>query len=227
MKYLISPFVALLCLMLSTPSNAHPHSWISLQSEPIIHQDNWFGIKTSWYFDPMTSSQMVMGLNLTGQVPQSQLEALIPDLKSSIEMQAFFSEITVGDRTINPAEMTDTSISQRNAEIGFHFTLRFPAGLSIREPLQWKTFEEEYYVDMGYRGTEDLSINEAHSECKIALTEPVIDEALLNYAQALDQDSFTQEALDQKALPDVSRLGHYFAQHIAVTCNVEDKLSVE
>ncbi|WP_087019319.1 DUF1007 family protein [Thaumasiovibrio subtropicus] len=207
------PLLVLLWLV-STSSIAHPHAWMSLKSEIHIHEHQWRYVDMTWYFDPMSSSQMVMGLNLTGQVPQDMLDNLKDGLVDSITSQNYFSQFQHSQLAIEPLRLTDAEIFQEKTEIAIKFRLELPEGLAVTSPFSWRTYESEYYVDMQHRALSDINITVSPQlPCTFSITEPVIDDDLLAYA----------ENLDKSDNPSIDNLGFTFSQLITAQCSTSEE----
>nr|WP_086939899.1 DUF1007 family protein [Thaumasiovibrio occultus] len=203
----------LVLTFLSTTVWAHPHSWMFLTSQLQTQAQQIKAITFTWAFDPMTSSQMVMGKNLVAQVPQTELDALLPDLMLSVAQNQGLSEFYLNGERLQTEHPTDPSMTQEKSLLVFRFTLPFSTPVTFSElagsELRWTTFEPTYYVSAFYKPEQYPTLPEALAQsCTLTVIEPEITDAMLEAAKAIDQEG-NQPQED---------FGKAFAQTLTLRC---------
>lgn len=190
---------------------AHPHSFISLKTAPVIEDNAVTGLKMAWLMDELTSADLLYDAG--DARPDSPVwKALAEEVMTNVMKQHYFTEVLhQGKRVAFAAEPVD----YRLQSVGDKAMLTFILPFATPQPLagariQFSTFDPSFYVDMKYDRDRDAVLPaELAGECDISVVTPEPSESMLTFAASLDKDD---------APPEDMALGKQFAQQVRLQC---------
>lgn len=203
-------YLALLGLI-SCPLHAHPHSFISLKTTPVIEGNALTGLKMTWLMDELTSADLLYDAG--GAKPGSPVwKQLAAEVMANVIKQHYFTEVWQRGKRV---AFTDSPAEYSLQSEGDKAMLTFVLPFATPQPLagariQFSTFDPSFYVDMKYdRDKDALLPAELADKCEISISTPEPSESMLTFAASLDKDD---------APPEDMALGKQFAQKVRLQC---------
>lgn len=198
-------------MVLSFSAAAHPHSFISLHSEPVVKDGVLTGFNMRWTMDEITSSDLLYDAG--NAKPGSEVwKKLAAEVMANVLGQHYFSELWHNGQKVKFANRPD---GYGLARSGLQAVLTFTLPLATPQPLAGQTFtlstfDPTYYVDMFYEQDSDFSLAaDVQAICKATVVTPKPNDKMLSYAQSLDKEDAPAEDME---------LGNYFAQKVTLKC---------
>ncbi|MTD37793.1 DUF1007 family protein [Erwinia sp. CPCC 100877] len=203
--------LALTLLALSGRAFGHPHSFISLESQPVVEQDALTGLAMRWTMDELTSAELLYDAG--NAAPDSPVwKKLAAGVMANVLGQHYFTEFWRGEQKV---AFSNRPRDYRLTREGNKAVLSFTLPLAHSWPLagqryRFTTFDPTYYVDMRYESADSLTLPESlRQRCKFDLKTPQPDAELQAWALALDKED---------APPQEMELGRHFAQQVTLIC---------
>jgi ABC-type uncharacterized transport system substrate-binding protein len=204
--------VAMLVVGLSAASvQAHPHSFISIITTPVVEQGQLTGLKMQWTMDDITSADLLYDAG--DAKPDSPVwKKLAAEVMANVLGQHYFTEFWHNKEKVkfgNLPPQYGLSRSNHQAVLTFVLPLAHPQPLK-GQTYRFSTFDPTYFVDMSYDHDTDVHLPQTlASSCKISVHTPKPSEETLLFAQSLDKADAPPEDMD---------LGKQFAQEVTLTC---------
>ncbi|GLR10446.1 hypothetical protein COO59_12290 [Mixta theicola] len=203
--------IGCLALLFSPLAWSHPHSFIAMQTTPVVSNDALTGLKMVWTMDEITSADLLYDAG--NAMPDTPVwKKLAAEVMANVLAQHYFTEFW---HQGNAVKFENLPPSYSLARSGAQAVLTFVLPLAQPQPLKGQTytfssFDPTYFVDMTYKNAQALSLPDTlTSRCKLTLQTPKPDAALKNFAQALDKADAPPESMD---------LGRQFAQTVTLSC---------
>ena len=198
-------------MFLSLSAAAHPHSFISLQTEAVAENGLLTGFKMRWTMDEITSADLLYdaGNAKSGSEIWKKLAA---EVMANVLGQHYFSELWHNGQRV---KFDNRPAGYGLERSGHQAVLTFTLPLAKPQPLAGQTFtfstyDPTYYVDMYYDKDADFTLPTAmKTSCTAKVMTPKPNEKMLSYAQSLDKAD---------APPEDMELGNYFAQKVTLQC---------
>jgi len=207
----ILPALPLLTLVCATPGLAHPHSFITLQTQ-IIEKDGQFtGLQMRWLMDEITSADLLYDAG--DAKPGSEIwKKLAAEVMANVIGQHYFTEVWHNGKKVTflpvPPEY-GMAREDHQAVLTFILPLAKPQPLTGQR-YSISTFDPTYYVDMSYEATNDITLPAALAgQCKLTMTTPTPTADTQAFAMSLDKED---------APPEDMELGKQFAQKVELQC---------
>ncbi|TLV17502.1 DUF1007 family protein [Klebsiella indica] len=203
--------ITFLFAVLSSGVSAHPHSFISLQTQAVAEKGLLTGFKMRWTMDEMTSADLLYDAG--NAKPGSEIwKKLAAEVMANVLGQHYFSELWHNGQRVKFENRPDGYGLERN---GHQAVLTFTLPLAKPQPLAgqkftFSTYDPTYFVDMYYDKASDFTLPAAMKPmCTAKVMTPKPNEKMLSYAQSLDKAD---------APPEDMELGSYFAQKVTLQC---------
>lgn len=200
-----------LALLLSPLAWSHPHSFIAMQTTPVVSNDALTGLKMVWTMDEITSADLLYDAG--DAMPDSPVwKKLAAEVMANVLAQHYFTEFWHQGKAVKFENLPPAYSLARS---GAQAVLTFVLPLAQPQPLAgqsytFSSFDPTYFVDMTYKNAQSLSLPEAlSSRCKLTLHTPRPDAALKDFALSLDKADAPPESMD---------LGRQFAQTVTLSC---------
>lgn len=202
--------LGLLFFIYSQTSQAHPHSFITLQTTPLIRHGQLTGFDMRWTMDELTSADLLYDAGKAS--PDAAVwKTLAAGVMANVMGQHYFSELIIGGKRV-PFMPHPTAYAlardHHQAVLTFTLPLAIPQDLAGRTA-ELITFDPTYYVDMHYRHERDIRLPDTLSGCQVQIKNPAPSEALRQFARSLDSGDTPND--DQE-------LGRQFAQKVVLIC---------
>lgn len=203
--------IGCLALLVSPLAWSHPHSFIAMQTTPVVSDDALTGLKMVWTMDEITSADLLYDAG--DAAPASPVwKKLAAEVMANVLAQHYFTEFWHQGKAVKFANLPPSYALSRS---GAQAVLTFVLPLAQPQPLQGQTytfsvFDPTYFVDMSWKNAQALSLPDTlASRCKLTLQTPQPDAALKDFALSLDKADAPPESMD---------LGRQFAQKVTLSC---------
>lgn len=195
----------------SFTTQAHPHSFISLKTTPVIEQGQLTGLKMQWLMDELTSADLLYDAG-DAQPDSPVWKKLAAEVMANVLGQHYFTELWQQGKKVKftalPPEYQLERV-EHQAMLSFILPLAKPQSLQGAS-FQFSTFDPSFYVDMTYIQDTDVSLPpELTTRCHISVLTPEPSEEILEFAESLDK---------YDAPPEDMALGQKFAQKVTLQC---------
>lgn len=202
---------ALILALLSLPARAHPHSFISLKTEPVIGNGTLTGLKMRWTMDEITSADLLYDAG-DAKPGDEVWKKLAAEVMANVLGQHYFTEFWHNGQKVkfmNRPTQYGLAREAHQAVLTFILPLATPQPLSGQK-YTFSTFDPSYYVDMSYQHDNDVTLPaELQQHCTVSVHTPTPGEDALMFAQSLDKNDAPPEDMD---------LGKQFAQTVTLVC---------
>ena len=161
--------------LLPLPVLAHPHIFIDARAT-ITFDDagQVVGVHNSWTFDEAYSAWAVQGLdtNLDGKVSREELQPLADDNMQGLSEYEYYTFAGEGPDNLKFAFGSNPVIDYA----GGRQTLNFDGALAhpymIQDHLELAINDPEYYVAITFANADAVTLVNAPTNCRVALTDP-------------------------------------------------------
>ncbi|TKI06759.1 DUF1007 family protein [Martelella alba] len=193
-------------------AQAHPHSFIDMQTEIISRDNRLSGFKMTWTMDEITSADVFY--DAPDAKPDSVAwKKLAAQVMANVLGQHYFTQAYCNGR---PLKFDDRPAQYRLYRNGRKAVLMFV--LPVAHPpllaggdFTFSTYDPTYFVDMTYRDEKAISLpGELATACKLTLLTPKANPSLQAYALSLDNPGSV--GVD-------TSLGKQFAQQVQLQCH--------
>ena len=167
--------IAIFGLMFAAPAVAHPHVWVTMNSELVYAPDGSVtGINHSWAFDDMFSAFATQGTEskVKGQFTREELEPLAKVNIESLKEYDYFTYVTADGQK---AELTDPApgywLDYNNQILTLHFTLPFKTPVKAKL-LKIEVYDPTIFVDFEWAKKTPVSVENFPHGCKLDVVLP-------------------------------------------------------
>jgi ABC-type uncharacterized transport system substrate-binding protein len=203
-----------LCAALSAiaPAHAHPHVWVTMQSELIYARDGSItGIRHHWAFDDMFTAFAVQGIASKEKGKFTRAE-LAPMAKVNVESLKEFKYFTYVTADGKKAPLTDPLpgywLDYKNAALILNFTLPFKQPVKAKL-LKIEIYDPTIFVDFEFAKKTPVHLVGAPAACKLDVALP--HDITAAQSQKLGEAFFNSLSASQN-------WGAQFANKILVIC---------
>jgi ABC-type uncharacterized transport system substrate-binding protein len=186
-------------------AQAHPHVWITANSEVIYAPDGSVtGVRHAWVFDDMFSTYALQGLEskAKGVYSREELAPLAQTNVESLKEFAYFTFAKADGQKEKFEEPVDYYLEYKDAVLTLHFTLPLKTPVKPKE-LALEVFDPTFFIDFKLS---DTNLVGAPAACKVGFQRPSDGTAS---AQKLGEQNFADAN---------SNYGAMFANKITVVC---------
>lgn len=202
---------ALLSLGASGLVQAHPHVWVTMQTELVYAPDGSItGIRHAWSFDDMFSTFATQGLE-SKEKGKFTREELAPLAKVNVESLKEYDYFTYATADGKKAELTDPAsdywLDYKDQVLTLNFLLPFKAPVKAKE-LKIEIYDPSVFVDFAFAKDKPVQLAGA-PKCKLDVMLP----REMTFAEG---KALSQIPADQKNT--TMAWGAQFASKILVHC---------
>jgi len=202
---------ALLSLGASCVAQAHPHVWVTMQTELVYAPDGSItGIRHAWSFDDMFSTFATQGLE-SKEKGKFTREELAPLAKVNVESLKEYDYFTYATADGKKAELTDPApdywLDYKDQVLTLNFLLPFKAPVKAKE-LKIEIYDPSVFVDFAFAKDKPVQLAGA-PKCKLDVMLP----REMTFAEG---KALSQIPADQKNT--TMTWGAQFASKILVHC---------
>ena len=190
-----------LCLGLVAVAQAHPHVWVSVQTEMVMAGRGVKEVRHHWTFDEAFSAFASQGLddNEDGVLSREELQPLAQVNVESLSEYAYFSDLyEKGVPETDAAifgEPRDYWLSLKGDQLVLHFTLPVVAKLDAAKDVVLEVYDPSFFVDFSFAATHPAKLVSAQQGCS----------ARIKQAGTLDDETMgllAQIPADQREIPE-------------------------
>ncbi|MDO9411770.1 MAG: DUF1007 family protein [Pseudolabrys sp.] len=203
---------ALLSLAFAAPAVAHPHVWVTMNSEVLYAPDGTVtGVRHAWSFDDMFSAFATQGYEgkVKGEFTREELAPLAKVNVESLKDFDYFTYATVDGNKIRMNEpLPDYYLSFENQVLTLHFTLPLEKPVKAKQ-LNVDIYDATIFVNFEFGKKDPVKLTSAPAGCKLETVLP----REMTFAEG---KALSEIPADQ---PNVSMaFGAKFANKILVNC---------
>ncbi len=203
---------ALACVTLSLPARAHPHVWVTMQSELIYAPDGSItGIRHHWAFDDMFSAFAIQGIasKEKGKFTREELAPLAKTNIESLKEYKYFNYATAdGQKALFSDPLPDYWLDYKDSILILNFTLPFKTPVKAKY-LRIEIYDPTIFVDFEFAKDTPVRTVGAPSGCKLDVVLP--QDITVAQSQKLGEAFFN-------SLSSAQNWGAQFANKILVNC---------
>src|SRR5437899_12090909 len=215
MHRLVAPLLAAVAVVAPAgEACAHPHVWVTMQSELIYAPDGSVtGVRHAWTFDDMFSVFATQGIEAKkkGQFTREELAPLAEVNVTSLKEYDFFTYAKANGKPLEfnePAAGYYLEFDTKETVLTLYFTLPLKAPVKAKD-LTVEVYDREFFVDFSFAEKNPVKLVGAPTQCKASVLNPQQMDAAL--AQRLGQ-----LGADQRD-PTLT-IGAQYANKIVVKC---------
>jgi ABC-type uncharacterized transport system substrate-binding protein len=198
-------------LVSAAPANAHPHVWVTMQTQLVYAPDGSVtGLRHAWTFDEMFSSYATQGIpqQTKGQFTREELGALAKENVESLRDYGFFNFAFVEGAPKKDvfADVSDYWLDYKGGELTLNFTLPFKTPIKAKN-LRIDVYDRDFFVNFEFAASNPVTLAGAPAACTFSIVKP-------------DDNRFSVQRLD-KSLTESNvneGMGALYATKIAVKC---------
>lgn len=192
------------------PASAHPHVWVTMQSELIYAPDGSVsGIKQAWAFDDMYSTYATQGLEAkkAGAFTREELAPLANENVTALKEFDYFTFGKLDGHKVTFGDPVDYWAEYKDSILTLHFTL--PVKQPVKaHAVELEIYDPTYFVDFGFAKADPLVLKNAPANCQLTLKKPTDAEADARI-QSLGEAAFASSD---------ANYGQMFANKVWVKC---------
>ncbi|QPF91144.1 DUF1007 family protein [Bradyrhizobium commune] len=209
MRVLLGLLLAVVMMLASGASSAHPHVWITATSELLYAEDGSItGVRHAWTFDDMFSAYAVQGLEAKkkGAYTREELGSLAQTNVESLKEYAYFTFARADGKKERFNEPIDYFLDYKDTVLTLHFTLPLKTPVKPKQ-LVLEVFDRSFFIDFQMAKDNPVKLVGAPVGCQMKLDRPSDGTAT---AQKLNEQTFMDG-------PNAN-FGMMFANKITVDC---------
>ena len=166
---------ALMSLAFALPAAAHPHVWVTMNTEVIYAPDGSVtGLRQSWTFDDMFSAFALQGLESKekGKFTRAELAPLAKVNVESLKEFDYFTFATAdGKKALFADPQPDYWAEEKDAMVTLHFVLPLKTPVKAKN-LKIEVYDPTYFVAMELAKQNPVQLVDAPAGCKAAFELP-------------------------------------------------------
>ncbi|WP_135081906.1 DUF1007 family protein [Terasakiella sp. SH-1] len=212
-RFFATLFVAFFLMGNSLPSQAHPHSWIDLETALLFDEKGQVtGLWVGWLFDDYYSAFTLEGMtpNAQGAYDQQALNQLAEQNLKNLSEYSYFTFIQADGQKADVHPVTDYKTFVENNRLWMEFTITLKEPLHPKtQKLEYAVYDPTYYVEIlhAVEGDPIQLIGEGAASCGYQLKKPEPPQELSLMAAGLDKDESAGDGI-----------GVHFAERIEISC---------
>ena len=213
MTALLRIFLAALAFMaFGLPAQAHPHVWVTMQSELIYdHDGSITGIRHHWTFDDMFTAFATQGIasKEKGKFTREELAPLAKTNIESLKEYKYFNYATAdGQKVLFRDPLPDYWLDYKDSVLTLNFTLPFKTPIKAKY-LRIEIYDPTIFVDFEFAKGTPVHLVGAPAGCKLDVVLP--QDITVAQSQKLGEAFFN-------SLSSAQNWGAQFANKILVNC---------
>ncbi len=168
---------ALTSLLLLGKASAHPHVWVTVETEIQHDADKRVtGFQHKWTFDEFYSSFATQGMdkNEDGKLDREELKELAEVNVTSLKEFGFFTFPKVVSQEIDCDEPRDYWLEHKDGMLTLHFTLplKQPVEKAKLKDFHFSVYDPTFYVSFAFAKENAIRLASGLSECRPEITRP-------------------------------------------------------
>jgi len=203
---------ALAYTIFAWPAQAHPHVWVTMQSELIYAANgNITGIRHHWAFDDMFTAFAVQGIasKEKGKFTREELAPLAKVNVESLKEYKYFTYATAdGKKALLADPLPGYWLDYKDSTLILNFTLPFKTPVKARY-LKIEIYDPTIFVDFEFAKQSPVHLVDAPAGCKLDVALP--QDITTAQSQKLGEAFFN-------SLSSAQNWGAQYANKILVNC---------
>ena len=176
-RFFLMAVAALASVLATGAASAHPHVWVTMQSELVYAPDGSVtGVRHAWTFDDMFSAFAMQGIEAKkkGEYTREELAPLAEVNVTSLKEYDFFTQGLADGKKVEFSEPPAgyyLAFDKKDAVLTLHFVLPLKAPVKAKD-LSLEIFDREFFVDFSFKDKEPAKLVGAPAGCKLVVGEP-------------------------------------------------------
>ena len=167
----LSTLCCLAAFALAAPAQAHPHVWVTMQTELVYAPDGRVtGFKHAWTFDDMFSEYATQGITpkTKGQFTRDELKPLAEENVTSLKEYGFFNFVRADGKRLKDviADPVDYWLDYKNETLILNFTLPLKEPVQAKD-LQIEIYDPEFFVNFAFNEKDAVKLTGAPAACDL------------------------------------------------------------
>ncbi|XBP99042.1 MAG: DUF1007 family protein [Roseitalea porphyridii] len=195
------------------PAQAHPHVFAEARLEVTVTEAGTIDrLRHVWRFDELFSStvQFEFDADNSGELEIAELEQVAEVVSGSIAEFGYFQSLTVDNREIAIAEVTDMRVNMVDGQLLILFTAQPMKPVALADNPSIAVYDPTFYTAIDFYDEANMVLIDAPAGCSHEMVVPDPDEAI-----AANQDSLTESFFNDPEGNDWSKI---FATRMEVRC---------
>jgi ABC-type uncharacterized transport system substrate-binding protein len=161
----------------SAAAHAHPHVWVTMQSELVYAPDGTVtGVRHAWTFDDMFSVFATQGIEAKkkGEFTREELAPLAEVNVTSLKEYDFFTFARANGKNMEfnePPAGYYLDFNPKDTVLTLHFMLPFKAPVKAKDLLV-EIYDREFFVDFSFAEKDPAKLVGAPAHCKLTVRRP-------------------------------------------------------
>lgn len=173
----VAGIVALLGLAATnTAAIAHPHVWVTVETEVIHDPHGVIGFRHHWTFDEFYTSFALQGMDKDndGQYSPEELKELTEVNITSLKEFGFFTFPRISGHEAQLHEPRDYSLEYKNNTLTLHFTLPLKEAVpkAKLKDFHFAVYDPTFYVSFAFAGKDPIRIAPGLGDCRAEISKP-------------------------------------------------------
>jgi ABC-type uncharacterized transport system substrate-binding protein len=207
----IGALAVFLSIAAATPVSAHPHVWVTVETEVLHDPHGVIGFRHHWTFDEFYTSFALQGLdkNNDGQYDAEELKELAEVNITSLKEFGFFTFPQLGRHEVARLEPRDYSLEHQNNVLTLHFTLplKEPVSKAKLKDFHFAIYDPTFYVSFGFAEKDPIRIAAGLGDCRAEISKPEVQAPAKSLSESVTSTN------DQ-----LMGAGQQYAQTVRVKC---------
>lgn len=196
-------------LALADPADAHPHVWVTMQSEIVYAEDGTITeVRHRWTFDEMFSTFAVQGLDKRkkGEFSREDLAGLAQVNVESLQEYRYFTFVRSSSKRVLLQKPTNYWLDYNDGLLTLNFTLPLKTSVSA-QTLSLEFYDPVGFVDFTLSERNAIKLIGAPAACKLNIRKPPAGPSTSTLGEAFFN-----------SLTASSNWGEQFANKITIQC---------
>jgi ABC-type uncharacterized transport system substrate-binding protein len=170
--------LAFFCIAVASPAaHAHPHVWVTIQSELVYAPDGSVtDVRHAWTFDDMFSVFATQGIEAKkkGEFTREELAPLAEVNVTSLKEYDFFTHATANGARVEfkePPAGYYLDFHPKDTVLTLHFTLPLKTPIKAKD-LTVEVYDREFFVDFSFAKKDAVKLVGARAQCKLSVASP-------------------------------------------------------
>ena len=210
---------AFAALVLVGAAQAHPHVWVSVQTELLMNDKQVEAVRHHWTFDEAFSAFASQGLDEDGdgKLSREELQPLAQVNVESLSEFGFFSDLYEAGTPDNGeaifGQPENYWLTVDGDQLTLHFTLPVVMNVNAAQEVVLDVYDPTYFVDFSFAERKPAKVVKGPRGCNISIKKP----------EELDDDTaslLAQIPADQRDIPeDLMQITSTMANQVILKCD--------
>ena len=194
----------------TTLANAHPHMWVDLKSQIVLHDDGGpSAINQEWLFDDFFSTALIEEASLHPDGIEAGLRQEITEIMSNLQPYDYFTLVKRDGESLPLTWIGDATAEVRGNRVLMRFTVTIEGPIDlVTQKFSYAIFDPTYYIEMFHAEGQTIAFEggtPAGCSTEIEQPNPSAEAIALSQSVSLDVN------------PD-NTIGRLFAETVHVKC---------